>query len=97
MSRIKARAPANFKPQVDDTEKRLNLLFDALNNDAVPGAAVARLGELSEAVKGREFERAQGVHAELVGLQTGGGAGEGSGFWIVGVKRLVSMSRATPV
>jgi protein transport protein SEC31 len=32
MQRVAARAPPNFAPQVKDTQKRLGLLFDHLNN-----------------------------------------------------------------
>lgn len=97
MARIKSRAPANFKPQVDDTEKRLNLLFDALNNDTVPAASVAKLRDLVESVKERTHEKALALHAEVSQMVSVEGAGAGSGAWMVGVKRLISMSRATPV
>jgi hypothetical protein len=33
MQRVKAKAPANYKQHVVDTEKRLNILFDHLNNE----------------------------------------------------------------
>ncbi|KAL9085850.1 MAG: hypothetical protein Q9159_004456 [Coniocarpon cinnabarinum] len=91
MQRIKARAPANFKPQVDDTEKRLNILFDGLNNLTIPQEAVAKMRDLAGVMQSRDFERAQGLHGELLREVEGGGS------WLVGVKRLISMSRATPV
>jgi protein transport protein SEC31 len=33
MQRVKARAPAQYRQHVADTEKRLNILFDHLNNE----------------------------------------------------------------
>lgn len=77
MQRIKGRAPANFKPQVDDTEKRLNLLFDGLNNEAIPAHAIVQLKELANSMQARNFEQAQGIHTELMKEL------EGSGAWMV--------------
>ena len=80
MQRIKGRAPANFKPQVDDTEKRLNLLFDGLNNDAVPQQVVAQLCELASAIHNRNFDQAQSINTELMKAM------EGSGAWMVSLQ-----------
>jgi len=92
MQRVKARAPASFKPQVDDTEKRLNILFDHLNNeDLLQPDTVGMLVELSQALQNRDFNRASeiqmDVHRDKVGE---------CGNWMVGVKRLVGMCKATP-
>lgn len=77
MQRIKGRAPANFKPQVDDTEKRINLLFDLLNNETVSPVVVAKLRELSEQMTARNFEQAQAIQTELMTQM------EQSGPWMV--------------
>lgn len=91
MQRIKAKAPANYKPHVDDTEKRLNILFDALNNSSLPAAAIAQLRDLANALAARDFDGATRMHTELLK------SAEAGGLWTVGVKRLIQMSRATPV
>ena len=77
MQRIKGRAPANFKPQVDDTEKRINLLFDQLNNETVSSVVLAKLRELSEHLTARNFEQAQAIQTELMTQM------EQSGPWMV--------------
>ena len=79
MQRIKGRAPANFKPQVEDTEKRLNLLFDGLNNETIPGGAVAQLKEIANCMQARDFEKAQSILTELLKEM------EGSGLWLVSI------------
>lgn len=93
MARVKARAPSNFMPQVIDTEKRLNILFDHLNNDdLLKPDTVQEMVELSRQIEGRRYEEAQALFTELMKNKND----EGSN-WMVGVKRLISMSRATPV
>ena len=110
MQRIQSQAPEKFKAEVDDTAKRLNLLFDALNNGEVPSAGISLLMRYSKGMQARDFTEAQGAHTELVKQV------ENGGLWLVscciqiricfplvlippqvGLKRLMSMSRATPV
>ncbi|KAL9013615.1 MAG: hypothetical protein Q9173_001702 [Seirophora scorigena] len=92
MQRVKARAPANFQKQVVDTEKRLNILFDHLNNqDLLKEDTVASMVQLSQALQARDYERAQGIHMDLLTNKT-----DQCGQWMVGVKRLIAMSRSTP-
>lgn len=67
MQRVKSRAPADFKAQVNDTEKRLNLLFDHLNNeDLLKPGTVALMVELAHALQSRDFERAQAIHVDIM-------------------------------
>ncbi|KAF2839646.1 hypothetical protein M501DRAFT_1015741 [Patellaria atrata CBS 101060] len=92
MQRIKARAPAAFKPQVNDTEKRLNILFDHLNNeDLLKPDTIQELNELVQHLQCRNFDAAQAVFTNLMTTKND----EGSN-WMVGVKRLIAMSKATP-
>ncbi|KAK4695111.1 protein transport protein SEC31, partial [Lecanoromycetidae sp. Uapishka_2] len=92
MQRVKSRAPASFKAQVNDTEKRLNILFDHLNNeDLLKNDTVGSMVELSQAIQAKDFEQAQAIHVEIMTNKT-----DECGNWMVGVKRLIAMSRATP-
>ncbi|KAL8728756.1 MAG: hypothetical protein Q9166_005188 [cf. Caloplaca sp. 2 TL-2023] len=71
MQRVKARAPANFQKQVNDTEKRLNILFDHLNNeDLLKDDTVESMIELSRAVQARDYEQAQAIHLDLLTNKT---------------------------
>jgi len=93
MQRIKSKAPAQFRPQVLDTEKRLGILFDHLNNeDLLKGDTVGEMVELSRAIQGRQYDQAQTLFQDIMTRKTD----EGSN-WMVGVKRLIQMSRATPL
>lgn len=78
MARIKPRAPPAFKPQVLDTEKRLNILFDALNNEELKPEVVEGLGEIVKALQGKQFDAAA---AGLTELQMN----HESGAWMVSV------------
>ncbi|KAL8716746.1 MAG: hypothetical protein Q9225_005952 [Loekoesia sp. 1 TL-2023] len=79
MQRVKARAPANFQKQVNDTEKRLNILFDHLNNEELlKEDTVASMVQLSQALQARDYEQAQGIHLDLLTNKT-----DQCGQWMV--------------
>ena len=77
MQRVKSRAPANFKAQVEDTEKRINLLFDNLNNGAIAPEVVGRLKDLANALQSRDIDQAISIQTELMTQM------EQSGPWMV--------------
>ena len=109
MQRVKSKAPSTFKAQVNNTEKRLNILFDHLNNEELLRSDTIRsMIELSRAMQAKDFEQAQAIHVEIMTNKT-----DECGNWMVrlftrairqhrltpvqvGVKRLIAMSRATP-
>ena len=66
VNRIKAVAPAQFKPQVEDMEKRINILFDHLNNDdLLSEETVGQMVEISRCIQNKEWERAMGSFTEM--------------------------------
>jgi protein transport protein SEC31 len=92
MSRVEARAPVSFKAQVIDTKKRLDILFDHLNNEELlRPETVAQIVELSTALQNRDFNRASEIQMDVHTNKV-----EECGNWMVGVKRLVGMCKATP-
>lgn len=79
MQRVKAQAPHSFKAQVIDTEKRLNILFDHLNNeDLIKEDTIQELVQLSQALHSRDFGLAQSIHVELLTNKT-----DECGNWMV--------------
>lgn len=83
MQRVKARAPSSFKAQVIDTEKRLNILFDHLNNgDLLNEDTLQDMVQLSQALQSRDFELAQNIHVELMTNKT-----DECGNWMVSQAR----------
>ena len=66
MSRIKAAAPQTYKSHVDDMEKRLNILFDHLNNEDLLGeGTIAEMVEISRSVAAKDWDKAQGLFNEM--------------------------------
>ncbi|KAM0338269.1 hypothetical protein ACHAPU_011394 [Fusarium lateritium] len=92
MQRVASKAPSTFAPQVKDTQKRLGLLFDHLNNEElVKPDTIAQLDQLASAIEDKNYDDAHKLQVELQRDKT-----EECGNWMVGVKRLISMSKATP-
>lgn len=66
MQRVAAKAPASFAPQVKDTQKRLGLLFDHLNNDElVKPDTVEQLTKLALALDNKDYPEAQRLQVEV--------------------------------
>lgn len=60
-------------------DKRINILFDHLNNqDLLSEGTIAMLVEISRAVQGKEWDRAQAVFGDLQREKS-----EEGGVWIV--------------
>ncbi|WPH03389.1 Protein transport protein sec31 [Acrodontium crateriforme] len=91
IARIKTLAPQAFKAQVDDMEKRINILFDHLNNgDLLKSDTVQEMLEISRYVASKDWERAQALFTDM---QTAKLEKEGT-HWMVGIKRLIALGRA---
>ena len=79
MQRVKAKAPSSFRAQVIDTEKRLNILFDHLNNeDLLKEDTISSMVGLAQALQARDYEQAQAVHVEIMTNKT-----DECGNWMV--------------
>ena len=53
-------APQSFKPQVDDMEKRINILFDHLNNeDLLKPDTVQEMVTIAQHIERREWDQAK--------------------------------------
>ena len=77
--RVASRAPANFAPQVKDTQKRLDLLFDHLNNEElVHPDTIEKLAELAEAIEAKDYDAATSIQVTLQTTKT-----EECGKWMV--------------
>ncbi|KAK9365691.1 hypothetical protein V1509DRAFT_632497 [Lipomyces kononenkoae] len=89
MKRVKQKVPPAVARQVNDAEKRLNILFDHLNNsELLTEETIREMVILAKAVKARDFETAYAVQINLFTTRT-----DECGHWMVGVKRLIDVSR----
>jgi protein transport protein SEC31 len=67
MARVKSRAPAAFKAQVDDAERRLNILFDHLNNeDLLKPNTIEDMKNLAGAIQARDYAAAQSMQVAII-------------------------------
>lgn len=79
MQRVASKAPASFAPQVKDTQKRLGLLFDDLNNQLlVKPDTIEDLSRLAAALEARDYETAHKLQVEIQRDKT-----EECGNWMV--------------
>ncbi|KAK6206508.1 protein transport protein S31 [Pestalotiopsis sp. IQ-011] len=91
MQRVAGKAPQSFQMQVKDTQKRLGLLFDHLNNEElIKPDTIEQLTQLAQALDSKNFSEAGRLQVEIQTSKT-----DECGNWMVGVKRLISMSKAT--
>lgn len=66
MQRVASKAPATFAPQVKDTQKRLNILFDHLNNEElIQPSTIEQLSQLAEAIQAKDYATAQKLQMEI--------------------------------
>ena len=66
MQRISAQAPSQYARRINDTQKRINILFDHLNNgDLVKPDTVDQLTELARALQARNFDEATKMQADI--------------------------------
>lgn len=79
MQRVASKAPPSFSAQVKDTQKRLNILFDHLNNEElVKPDTIERLNELSEALLSKNYDVASKLQVDIQREKT-----EECGNWMV--------------
>ncbi|KAG0303589.1 protein transport protein S31 [Dissophora globulifera] len=75
--------PAAKRP-LDDAEKKLNVLFDMLNNEEVSAPVVDQMLLLAQALQTKNYNSAYQIHLELHSTRT-----DEVSSWMTGVKRLI--------
>lgn len=75
MQRVKSKAPAQYKQHVVDTEKRLNILFDHLNNeDLLKPDTIEELNKLASNIQTRQYDEAVAIFSDLMTNKTDEGS-----------------------
>jgi protein transport protein SEC31 len=66
MQRVAGKAPPSFAAQVKDTQKRLNILFDHLNNeDLLKPDTIERLSALAQALQAKDYDSAARMQVDI--------------------------------
>ncbi|GAA5877434.1 hypothetical protein JCM3774_001611 [Rhodotorula dairenensis] len=66
LSKLRQTTPPQQVKIVNDTEKRLNILFDMLNCETLSEASTKRLSELCQAIQARNQSAALDLHLQLI-------------------------------
>lgn len=75
MQRIKPKAPAQYRQHVVDTERRLNILFNHLNNeDLIKPDTIQQLNELASHIQARQYDQAGAIFSDLMTNKTDEGS-----------------------
>ncbi|KAF5318593.1 hypothetical protein D9619_010994 [Psilocybe cf. subviscida] len=83
---LKQTIPASQKRLVDDLERRINPLFDALNCETISRPVVDQLTVLTRAMAAHDRPAALALHVELL---TRGSQTDDIGLWMSGIKQLI--------
>ncbi|KAK6465523.1 component of the COPII coat of ER-golgi vesicles [Scheffersomyces coipomensis] len=90
LTAIKPIIPEKYAGHGQDMEKRLNILFDHLNNDdLLSDDAIEQLKKISSSLESRDFETATTLNIHLATNHS-----DEIGNWHRGVTRLITMSEA---
>ncbi|KAF9486167.1 hypothetical protein BDN70DRAFT_846626 [Pholiota conissans] len=86
LNRMRQTTPASQKRLLDDLERRINPLFDALNCETVSRSVVDQLTVLTRAMDAHDRPAALAIHVELL---TRGSQTDDIGLWMSGIKQLI--------
>jgi protein transport protein SEC31 len=83
LQQARAICPPQSKRMADDVEKRLNVLFDSMNNGTIAASLIPGLISFAKAIEMRDWGTAIRVQQEL--------ALANFDAWMIGMKRLVDL------
>ncbi|KAK0452176.1 uncharacterized protein EV420DRAFT_1559290 [Desarmillaria tabescens] len=86
LSHLRQVTPPSQKRQVDDVERRVNPLFDALNCETLSKPVVDQLLVLTRAIEAHDRPAALAIHVDLL---TRGSQTDDIALWMSGVKQLI--------
>ncbi|KAI8971291.1 hypothetical protein BD414DRAFT_540468 [Trametes punicea] len=86
LEQLKQVTPPQQKRLVDDLERRINPLFDALNCETLSKPVCEQLLMLTRAMEAHDRETAMAIHMDLL---TRGSLTDDIGLWMSGIKQLI--------
>ncbi|KAI0302809.1 hypothetical protein B0F90DRAFT_1627011 [Multifurca ochricompacta] len=72
LNQLKQTTPTSQRRLVEDLERRINPLFDALNCEILSAQVVTQLGELTKAMGNHDRELALAIHIDMLTRSSGG-------------------------
>ncbi|CAN6658780.1 protein transport protein Sec31p [Trichomonascus vanleenenianus] len=90
LDRVMPVIPQQYQRQMKDAERRLNMLYDHLNNeDLLSDETIEEMLRLVEAVSQQDYAMASALQVDIMTTRS-----EECGKWMIGVKRLIDTARA---
>ncbi|KAJ7139389.1 hypothetical protein C8R44DRAFT_693828 [Mycena epipterygia] len=86
LAQMRQTTPPQQKRLVDDLERRINPLFDALNCETLSQPVVEQLLVLTRAMESHDRPAALAIHVDLL---TRGSQTDDIGLWMSGIKQLI--------
>ncbi|KAH9930495.1 uncharacterized protein BXZ73DRAFT_101867 [Epithele typhae] len=86
LEQLKQVTPPQQRRLVDDLERRINPLFDALNCETLSKPVCEQLIVLSRAMDAHDRDASMGIHIDLL---TRGSLTDDIGLWMSGIKQLI--------
>ncbi|KAF7319788.1 Nucleoporin-interacting protein [Mycena kentingensis (nom. inval.)] len=86
LEHLRQTTPPQQKRLVEDLERRINPLFDALNCETLSAPVVEQLLVLTRAMENHDRQAALAIHVDLL---TRGSQTDDIGMWMSGVKQLI--------
>jgi len=83
---MKQTTPPQQRRLVDDLDRRINPLFDALNCETLSKSVVDQLLVLTSAMEAHDRDAALAIHVDLL---TKGSQTDDIGLWMSGLKQLI--------
>jgi len=83
---MKQVTPPQQRRVVDDSERRIDSLFDSLNCETLPDSAVEQLLALVKAMDAHDRNAALAIHVDLLTRES---RTENIGLWMSGIKQLI--------
>jgi len=74
IQRVGARAPQNYKQHVADAQKRLNILFDLLNNQSLEPDTIDEIKEVAQQIQSRQHDAATALMKQIITSKTNQGS-----------------------
>lgn len=86
---IKPQVPPKYAKKIADTEKKLNLLYDQMNNNELNDKILSLLQQLIDKLEVKDFISAHAIHLDLGTNYT-----NEASSWFLGIKRVIDLLEA---
>lgn len=88
LAHLQAVSPDRYRRPLEDTKRRLNVLFDQLNNAQLSSSTLTQVHAMTSALNGKDWGRGYAIHMELTANKM-----HEVRDWIVGIKTLIVVGK----